>query len=390
MISVNEALAAIFDLLAPVGTEIVDLRQACGRVLAEDAVANRAQPPFPASAMDGYALREAEVRPGAEFEVIGESAAGKRFSGTVGSGQSVRIFTGAPVPEGADRVIIQEDVIRNGDRILLRDQLDPQSYVRPAGGDFGIGARVAAGRRLGPADISLIASMNVPQLRVYRRPEIAILGTGDELVQPGEDPRPDQIVSSNGFGLAALVEQKGGIARVLPIARDRVQSLRSALDMAARSDLIVTTGGASVGDHDLMASAAEDLGLERQFYRVAMRPGKPLMAGRYHGTPLIGLPGNPVSAMVCGTIFVCPALEVMMGLPARSAPREFARLKQTLGPNGAREHYMRAILQDGHVGAFDKQDSSLQSVLSRANALIVRPPQDCAREIGEVVEVVRI
>ncbi|MFV0245416.1 MAG: gephyrin-like molybdotransferase Glp [Qingshengfaniella sp.] len=391
MISVDQALTAIFELITPLPSETVTLRQACGRVLTEDAVATRDQPPFPSSAMDGYAVRDTDVAPGARLTVIGEAAAGHRFSGPVGPGQAVRIFTGAPVPAGADRIVIQEDVIRDGPQIRIGEAPDTQAYIRPAGGDFRAGTRLVAGRRLRPADISLLASMNVNNLRVARRPVVAILGTGDELVAPGETPGPDQIVSSNGIGLAALVEAEGASARILPIARDTVAALRDGLALARGADLIVTSGGASVGDHDLIANAAEELGLERQFYKVAMRPGKPLMAGRHAGIPLIGLPGNPVSTMVCGSIFILPALRAMMSLPAVAAPRHPARLAHPLSANGPREHYMRARTEaDGTVRAFDRQDSSLQNILSQADALIVRPPGDRARKTGESIEIVPI
>lgn len=219
MISVEEALARLFDLVAPLESESVGLRAAAGRVLAEDAVAARDQPPFAASAMDGYALRSPEVAPGARFRVIGDAPAGQRFSGTLGPGEALRIFTGAVVPEGADRIIIQEDTIRDGDCITLRDGLDSAHYIRPAGSDFTTGQKVISkGTRLGPAEIALLAALNLPQVAVYRRPEVAILCTGDELVMPGETPGPDQIIASNGFGLAALAEAAG---RPLPVAAHR-------------------------------------------------------------------------------------------------------------------------------------------------------------------------
>lgn len=390
MISVDEALATIFELIDPVGTERISLRSANARILAENIVAKRDQPPFPASAMDGYALRSEEVQPGASFKIIGEAPAGRSFSGRVDVGQTVRIFTGGAVPDGADRVVIQEDVDSDGDTITLKDKLDPQAYIRPAGGDFRAGSVVSAKRRLRPSEIALLASMNAPELSVYRRPRIALLATGDELAMPGEVPRPDQILCSNSFGLSALIEAEGGLAQVLPIARDNQTSLHALLDVAADADLIVTTGGASVGDHDLIAQMGRDIGLEREFYKVAMRPGKPLMAGRFQGVPIIGLPGNPVSSMVCTIIFVLPALRGLMGLPMEAAPRERARLGIDLARNGPREHYMRAHLADGRVTPFGRQDSSLQTVLADANALVVRSPHAQACASGTEVELVRI
>ncbi|OSP56263.1 gephyrin-like molybdotransferase Glp [Pseudoruegeria sp. SK021] len=388
MIPVSEALDRIFALLQPLAAEPVALRNACGRVLAEDAVATRDQPPFAASAMDGYAVASDRIAPGARFTVIGEAAAGQRYPGQLFSGQAVRIFTGAPVPAGADRIVIQEDVTVDGNDIILSENLDAGTHIRPAGGDFRAGARLPAGTRLSPADVALLAAMNIPSVRVHRRPIVGLLTTGDELVMPGTSPSEDQILSSNGYGLAALLEREGALVRLLPIARDRIGALQTVLALTAGCDLVVTTGGASVGDHDLIGNMAADLGLSRSFYTVAMRPGKPMMAGILAGIPLIGLPGNPVSSMVCGTIFILPSLRVLMGLPAQPAPRSTARLAVALTANGPREHYMRAWLEAGEVTVFDRQDSSLQSVLSRSNALVVRPPNAPMMDAGATVDVV--
>ncbi len=376
MISVSEALARVLALAAPLPTEAVPLADAAGRVLAEDAVATRAQPPFDASAMDGYALRGAEVAAGASFDVIGEAAAGAGFSGTLGAGQAVRIFTGAPVPEGADHVVIQEDVARDGDRITLLPTLGQGTNIRPKGGDFGAGDRVTAPRRLRPSDLALIAAMNVATLTVIRRPEVAIIGTGDELVMPGTAPGPDQIVASNLFGLKAMIEAEGGRARLLPIARDTNASLKATFALAEGADLVVTIGGASVGEHDLVAGVAQSLGVEMAFHKVAMRPGKPLMSGRMGKTAMLGLPGNPVSALVCGKVFLMPMLRAMQGLPDPIAAPLTATLGTDLPANGPRAHYMRARLVDGTITPFDRQDSSLLSILSEANALLIRQPAD--------------
>ncbi len=395
MIPTATALAHVLDLCAPVGTETVALADAAGRVLATPRQARRTQPPFPAAAMDGYALAGAAAKPGACFTVIGESAAGHGFARRVGAGETVRIFTGAPVPEGADRVVIQEDTSRDGDQITLRDGLDAKSHIRPAGDDFAEGTALAAPRRLTPADIALLAAMNHAELPVRRRPEIALIATGDELVMPGESPGPDQIIASNSFGLKALLEAQGAEVRLLPIARDRVDSLHTVFDLAAGADMIVTIGGASVGEHDLVQAAAGDKGLALDFYKVAMRPGKPLMAGRLAGTPMVGLPGNPVSAMVCGHIFMRPAIDALLGLPAGALPRETLPLTcDLLGPNGPREHYMRARIEPGPDGEtvrpFDRQDSGLLSVLAAANALAVRAPGDGARSAGDEIEIIRL
>ena len=386
MISVEEALGRIFDLVGPVGTETVPLAEAAGRLLAKTVSATRDQPPFPASAMDGYALRGVEADPEAQFKVIGEAKAGGRFMGKVGAGQAVRIFTGAPVPEGADRVIIQEDVDLRGSLITLHRDLSPGANIRPAGNDFRVGDTVTAPRRLSPRDVALIASMNVPQVTVARKPDIALIATGDELVMPGEEPGPDQIIASNSFGLKAMLEAEGATVRLLPIARDNAESLRFVLGLAASADLVVTIGGASVGDHDLVGPVAAELGMEQAFYKVAMRPGKPLMAGKLGNAAMIGLPGNPVSAMVCGTVFILPALRVMLGLPAAPVTPHTATLTADLAANGPREHYMRAVLDEAGIAAMDRQDSALLSVLATANALIVRPPNDPERAKGEIVE----
>ena len=389
MITVEEALAACLALVRPLGTEIVPLAEAGGRVLAGDAVARRDQPPFAASAMDGYALKASDRVAGRRLRVVGEAPAGRAWAGRIGPGEALRIFTGAPVPEGADCVVIQEDVTREGDAIVLGEGIDGPSNIRPAGADFRIGARLAAPRWLAPADVALCAAMNLPALTVRRRPEVALIATGDELVSPGEMPRADQIVASNIHGLKALVDAEGGRARVLPIARDNRASLEQVLRLAAGADLIVTIGGASVGDHDLVGTVAEGMGLERAFYKVALRPGKPLMAGRLGGAALLGLPGNPVSSMVCGEIFLVPMLRAMLGLPAGPRQQRQARLAMDLPPNGPRAHYMRATLVAGDglpaIMPHDSQDSSLLTVLAGADALLVRPAHDGPRAAGDLV-----
>ncbi|MEL7090683.1 MAG: gephyrin-like molybdotransferase Glp [Pseudomonadota bacterium] len=388
MITVDTALSQLFDLVAPLGTETVPLRAASGRVLADDVAATRTQPPFDAASMDGYALKSVEADLHAQFKVVGESAAGHGWAGTVGAGQTVRIFTGAPVPKGADRVIIQENVTRSGDLITITDDGDTKTNIRPAGIDFATGDVMSGPRQLSPGDIALLASMNIAEVQVARRPVVALISTGDELVMPGEVPGPDQIIASNTFGLAALLELGGAEARVLPIARDTVASLQTVLGLTEGADLIVTIGGASVGDHDLVAQAAADMGLDQSFYKVAMRPGKPLMAGRLGDVPMVGLPGNPVSAMVCGTVFLMPMLRAMMGLGAAPAPRVTRTLSAPLAQNGPREHYMRAIADGDTIRDAGDQDSSLLSVLADANALLVRPPHDPPRAINDTVDAI--
>ena len=390
MITVDEALDHLFSLVSPLDTETVPLAEASGRVLAQDALATRDQPPFAASAMDGYAMCGAAVRPGAEFTVIGESAAGHGFDGALGQGEALRIFTGAPLPEGADRVVMQEDVTRNGDRITIAETLGTGHHVRAAGADFKTGDRVPAPRRLGPADLALLASMNLPRLVVRRKPRVALISTGDELVMPGETPGPDQIIASNTFGLKAMLDGLGAEARILPIARDTRSSLETAFGLAEGADLVITIGGASVGDHDIVGAVAAGLGMEQAFYKVRMRPGKPLMAGRMGQAAMVGLPGNPVSAMVCGHVFLAPVIRKMLGLGESPAPRETLLLAKDAPRNGPREHYMRARADAGGVTIFDRQDSALLSVLAEANCFAVRPIDDPARSAGDRIEIIRL
>jgi len=386
MISVSEALDRLFALAPLLEPDLVPLREAGGRVLARTVRARRDQPPFAASAMDGYAVTEAAQ--GLRLRVIGEAAAGRRFAGRVGAGEAVRIFTGAPVPEGAKTVVIQEDVDRDGDTILLTDRLGPGPNIRPMGGDFTSGTELAAPRLLGPQEIALLAAMNVAEVPVTRRPRVALISTGDELVMPGEDPGPDQIIASNTFGLYVLLQQLGAEPRLLPIAHDTDAALRMVFSLVEDADLVVTIGGASVGDHDLVARVAGDLGMEQAFHTVAMRPGKPLMSGRIGEAMMLGLPGNPVSAMVCGHVFLAPVIRAMLGLGKAPAPRRQMALRRGIEANGPREHYMRARLTPQGIDVFDRQDSALLSVLGAADALVVRPPRDGARAAGEMVEFV--
>ena len=390
MISVEQALVHLFALVEKRDVENVPVAQANGRVLAADVFATRNQPPFAASAMDGYALSGNAVTPGKTFTVVGEAAAGHCWDGKVGQDQAVRIFTGAPLPDGTDHVIIQENVRREGNRIILDDSRNDKSHVRPAGADFRAGDPRKAPRVLGPSDLALLAAMNIATVPVTRKPVVAIIATGDELVQPGETPGDDQIVASNSYGLAALVGTLGAHARLLPIARDTVASLELAFDLASTADLIVTIGGASVGDHDLVGDVAQAQGMERSFYKVAMRPGKPLMAGRMGKATMIGLPGNPVSAMVCGHIFLAPVIRKMLGLGAHPAPRQTGTLAKDAPANGPREHYMRAHDGPDGVTIFDRQDSALLTVLADANCLAVRPINDPAKQAGEAVSIIRL
>lgn len=389
MISVAEALDRVFALAPAPQVEEVPLLEAAGRVLLRPLSARRDQPPFAASAMDGYAVRTADARPGARLKVVGEAAAGRGYAGAVGSGEAARIFTGAPLPEGADAVVIQEEVTRESDVITISPTA-VAAHVRGAGSDFRAGQRIGSPRRLSPADVALVASFGHATVPVGRAPTVAILSTGDELVMPGEDPGPDQIVAANAFGLHALLAREGARPRLLPVVPDRPEALAYAFDLARGADLILTIGGASVGDHDLIAPAARAAGADLAFHKVAMRPGKPLLAGRLpDGTMLLGVPGNPVSAMVCGAIFAVPVIRAMQGLPRAPAPRATARLAQDLPAGGPREHYLRArFLPGGLVEPYPSQDSSLLTILAEADCLLVQPPNAPAVKAGNRVEVV--
>ncbi len=387
MMTVEEARARLLALAAPLPTETIPLRHAAGRYMASPAHALRDQPPFPASAMDGYAVQGDPV-PGDTFRVIGEAGAGHSFAGAVVAGQALRIFTGAPVPAGATRVIIQEDVDRSGDRITIRPNADTGSNIRPAGQDFRAGDALSP-RRLHPHDLALLAAMNVPQITVTRRPIVAIIPTGDELVMPGEVPGPDQIIASNSFAIAALAENAGAEVRMLPIARDTLPGLRMLLELATGADVIVTIGGASVGDHDLVARVAGEMGFAPSFWKIAMRPGKPLMAGRFGDGLMLGLPGNPVSAIVCAHLFLLPLLRALQGGGAVPPVAQSGRLGVAVDANGPRAHYMRARLSDADVPVitpFERQDSSLLSILTEADALLIRPIGDAPRAMGDIVE----
>lgn len=389
MITVEEALQRCFALVTPLPAETVPLRQAAGRVLAAPATARLTQPPFDASAMDGYALGRAGAA-GAGYSVIGEAGAGHAFDGRLSPDQATRIFTGAPLPEGAETIAIQEDVTVSGSAITVNAATRPGDNIRRRGQDFALGDSLTAPRRLRANDLALLAAMNIPEVPVARRPVVAIIATGDELVMPGDTPGPEQIVASNLFALETMARAEGAEVRLLPIARDTEDDLRQVFDLAQGADLIVTIGGASVGDHDLVGKVAEGMGLERAFWKIAMRPGKPLMAGRLGAALMLGLPGNPVSAIVCGHLFLLPMLRAMQGLPAAASPTARAVLAEDVGPAGPRVHYMRARLSPGDglplIAPFVSQDSALLRILTEADALLIRPLGDSARRAGEVVD----
>ena len=384
LLPVGDALARILADVPPMPAETVPIAEARGRTLAADCAARRTQPPFPTTAMDGYAVRGADVATaGARLRLIGESAAGHGFAGRIGPGEAVRIFTGAPLPEGADTILIQEHARAEGGAIVTTEAAATGLFVRRAGLDFAEGqVLLAAGRRLGATELGLAAAMNHAALAVRRRPRVGILATGDELVMPGETPGPDQIVASNNLAVAAAVEAAGGEAVMLGIAADTFGALEASIaDARAHAvDILVTIGGASVGDHDLVQSALAREGMTLGFWRIAMRPGKPLMFGTLGGMRLLGLPGNPVSSIVCALIFLRPLIRAMLGQPDAGADETRpARLGAAMKANDERQDYVRARItgEDGGVpvvAPHARQDSSMLSTLAASDALIIRAP----------------
>ncbi|MFC7400329.1 gephyrin-like molybdotransferase Glp [Chelatococcus sp. GCM10030263] len=399
--SVEEALQRIVaDLPGPLPAEDIPLAQCRGRRLAVDLAALRTQPPFAASAMDGYAVRAADVGPlPARLAVIGTSAAGHRFAGSVGPGEAVRIFTGAPVPDGADRVVIQEDATREGDAVTFAAVSSSGNNIRAAGLDFREGQPlIIAGARLDARLLALAAAMGHGTLPVRRRPRVAILATGDELVRPGEPIGPDQIVTSNSYAVAALAEEEGAEVIDLGIAGDDFTALETAIAaaQAAKADVLVTLGGASVGDHDLVQSALVKQGMRLGFWRIAMRPGKPLMHGRLGPMAILGLPGNPVSAIVCALLFLVPLIRKLSGDPDALRDRsEEAELAADVPANDIRQDYLRAELIDRPndlplARPFGRQDSSMLSTLAASGALVLRPPHAPAEKAGARCRILRL
>lgn len=396
LLSVEDALSRIVDGVQPKPAEHVALDDALDRVLAEDIAAKRTQPPWDTSAMDGYAVRAEDVATvPASLKVIGAAPAGHAFSGHVGPGEAVRIFTGAPLPDGADAIVMQEDTELTGETVLVREVSGIGRFVRRRGLDFAEGdVLLSAGRRADPRAIALAAAMNHADLPVHGRPKIAILATGDELALPGGDPGPDKIIASNSFGLAGIVRHAGGIPVDLGIAPDNREALAGAVAKArdANADVLVTLGGASVGDHDIVQDVLVSEGLSLDFWKIAMRPGKPLMFGRFGNARFLGLPGNPVSAMVTARLFLVPLIHALTGLHESTSGGTTARLGADLGENDQRQDYLRATTEkdaDGTLVAtpFGKQDSSMLATLAKADALIIRPPFAPPAKAGETCRV---
>jgi molybdopterin molybdotransferase len=399
LMPVVDALVAVLADAEPLPAETVALDAAHHRVLARDVAALRTQPPQAMSAMDGYAVRAADAsHVAARLKVIGEVAAGRPFEKQVGAGEAVRIFTGGVIPDGADAVIIQEDTVTESGGITITEAAREGRHIRPAGIDFREGdILLARGRRLTDRDLSLAAGMNYPELPVRRRPKVAILATGDELVMPGSTPGPGQIVYSNGYALRALARAEGAETIELGIAADTLEATTSGIRRASDSgaDILITTGGASVGDHDLVKTSLEAEGVTMAFWRIAMRPGKPMMHGRLGAMRVIGLPGNPVSSYVCAFLFLVPLIRVLSGLADVHHVRETALLGRDVGANDQREDYLRARIETRSGGAViatpvDHQDSSLLANLAAAQALVIRPPFAPKAAAGTACDILRL
>ncbi len=384
LIGVDDAQARLLGDVVALPAEDAPFAAALGRILARDVVATLTQPPFAASAMDGYAIRHADL-PG-PWRVTGTSAAGHRFAGTVAAADAVRILTGAPLPAGADTVVVQEDVRREGNILTLTGDGPPRAgaHIRPAGLDFAAGTTIArGGDRVTPARIGVAAAGGHSSVPVHRRPRVALLATGDELVPPGSTPGPDAIVSSNGVMLAALL---GQFADVIDggIVADTAEALAAAI-RAHDVDVLITIGGASVGDHDLVVPVLTAIGAQIDFWKIALRPGKPMLSGRLGGTRIIGLPGNPVSAFVCATLFVVPLLKALGGDHAPLPAVTLLPLSVDLPANGPRRDYLRARLSGGTVSPFTRQDSAMLHVLADSNVLIIREANASILAAGAIV-----
>ncbi len=401
LISIEEALERLLKNVVPTNSERLPLLEAGDRILAEDISATRTQPPFSASAMDGYALKAQDTTNSeTALRVIGEVAAGHNFRGTLKSGEALRIFTGAPVPDGADAILMQENARRDGDNLYCLESVPEGKFIRPAGLDFREGQiLLKAGDPLGFRELSLAGAMNHAALPVHRKPVMAILANGDELVEPGQTPGPNQIIASNQVGIAQFVKDCGGTPLMLGIAPDDPRQITARVKQAieARADVLVTLGGASVGDHDLIQDVLGAQGMELGFWRIAMRPGKPLMAGSLGPMKVLGLPGNPVSSLVCAILFLRPLLDSLLNRSTPSASHSMAKaiVSVNLPANDLRQDYLRASLKTDKTSnlvaePFEKQDSSMLALLAKADALIIRPPHAPAVKAGETVELIRL
>jgi molybdopterin molybdotransferase len=398
LMPVTEALQRVLGDAKPLPAEMVPLNDALGRTLTEDVKALRTQPPAAVSAMDGYAVRAGDVAEApATLHVIGEVAAGHPFEGEVGAGKAARIFTGGVMPAGADTVVIQELTIREGHTVIIQKPTAKGRNVRNQGIDFTKDqVLLRKGRRLTDRDLMLAAAMNHPVLRVHRRPKVAVLGTGDELVAPGSTPGPGEIVYSNGFALIALARSEGAEVTDLGIAQDRIDDIAAAVRRARDwgADILLTSGGASVGEHDLVQRALASEGLDLSFWRVALRPGRPMMHGRLGAMQVLGVPGNPVSSYVCAFLFLVPLIQRLAGRDDGERVPQPARLAHALPANDERADYLRATLEPGPDGPvatpLPSQDSSLMAPLAKADCLVIREPNAPAAPAGSSCVILKL
>ncbi len=398
LLSVAGALEQVLAQAEPLPADEVPLSEADGLVLAYDLKARRTQPPADVSAMDGYAVRAADVaNVPARLKVIGEVPAGRPFAAALGPGEAARIFTGGVLPQAADTVVIQELTTRDGDIVEVQKPTKLGRNVRPQGLDFRIGDRMLAkGHRLTPRDLQLAAGMNHPVLPVHRRPKLALFATGDELVPPGQEPGPGQIVYSNGFALAALARSEGATVIDLGVVGDKlddtIAKVRRARELGA--DILVTTGGASVGEYDLVQKAFSAEGMALSFWKVAMRPGRPLMHGKLGVMHVLGLPGNPVSSYVCAFLFLVPLIRRLAGRSDLVRPTETGVLGCDLAENDERADYLRSTLSKGPNGPvatpFPTQDSSMMAPLAKSDCLVIRQPHEPAAKAGSPCTVMRL
>ena len=398
LMPVAEALQRVLADAKPLPTEVVSIDEAFGRVLTEDVVALRTQPPAAVSAMDGYAVRASDVAHApVVLKVIGQVAAGHPFTGKVGPGEAARIFTGGIMPEGTDTVVIQELTTQDKNGVTIQKPTGAGRNVRNEGIDFAEHQTLLRqGQRLTARDLMLAAAMNHSRLNVHRKPTVAILGTGDELVPPGGSPGPGEIVYSNGFALAALARGNGALVHDLGIARDRIEDIAAAVRRARElnADVLLTSGGASVGEHDLVQRALAAEGLELSFWRVALRPGRPMLHGRLGAMQVLGVPGNPVSAYVCAFLFLGPLIRKLAGRSDISDLPQAARLGSDLLANDERADYLRATLQDTSNGPvatpLPAQDSSLMAPLAKADCLLIREPHAPAAAAGSECVILKL
>lgn len=397
MLDVATARSRILENLPLCGQETVALTAACGRTLAQDVHARRANPPVCVSAMDGYAVQSADAQQGATLRIIDEAPAGRPSTRTLQPGECIRLYTGSQIPNGADAVVIQENTQLAGQQITLTKPATAGQFIRKQGQDFAEGAvLLTAGRRLGPRDIGLAAAGGLVWLPVFRRPRVGILATGNEILLPGDTAPPDGIFNSASFMLSALLEHEGAQTVILPVARDNATSLSNAFAQTHDLDMLVTIGGASVGTYDLVRPTLEKAGLIQNFWKIAMRPGKPLMSGTLNGMPVLGLPGNPVAALVCSLVFVVPALHKLMGRPVSdSLETQTALLGADVKENDQRQDFLRATLQtnaEGHLVAtpFTRQDSAQLNILAQSQALIIRAPHAGAEKAGAPCRILRL